>query len=551
MLDLKPLKNEIKANEERIKKQDRIISYLRLITFLIFLVFFILGFKYNLFFILLIIPIIIFVILCVIHINVVSKYSKRLETINEYEKRINKDISSLDKGMIVNDYLSTDLNLFNENSLFQYINIARTDTGKKILKKYLLEGNENKEKASILVSKMNDFDFHLELNETLKKYDIKQPVSKQKNEKINTTPIIFNLLFNLIGIILLIMSFMIKPYYGIMALIINFMIVKLISQKCDFKNITKKISSAYRYNEVMRFLKSRKIDDEYYKELTNFDDSTNKTIKILDSLVSITRNELFSIILNGLFSIDSIILLIYSKNNLSNINLNDIKEKIGTIEALASLSVIPLTNDITCIPEFNNKLEAIGIYHPLVKNPVLNDFSLKSNQVLITGSNMSGKTTFLRSIAINIILANAGGMCLAKKLCLKEYVVKTSMIISDDIYNGISTFEMELKKLKSIIDSINDDRSYIIFIDELFRGTNQLDRCKGAKYLIDYLNRSNIDLFMSTHDSELFNLGLDVYHFEEEYEENNIHFDYLLKRGPSTKTNAIRLMKLIGLDINE
>lgn len=551
MLDFTNLKNELIEYNKKIKKYDSLTSYLRLLVFIMIVIFFCLSFKNNIFCVLMILSIVLFIIFIFIHITIKSKMNHKLETIYEYEKRINKEIQALDKGLYVNDSLSNDLGLFNDNSLFQLINIARTSEGKNKLKDYFLNGNKEKIKASKLVNKLNDFNFHLEFNEVLKNNVTNSVNPKINNTKLNKIFVLINILINISIFVSfgLFLGGLIKVYYPIMLLLINIMMVKINVKNIDVSKISIITKNFNEYFKIASFLKEYKIDDEYYKELTNFNlDYINKNKK-LDIVASFRSNELLSFLFNGLFSIDLIVAGIYNKIKLDNKVLDDIKNKVAIIEALTSLSVIPLIHDISCIPEYSDTLAIKDMYHPMLKNPVLNDFSLKSNQILITGSNMSGKTTFLRGIAINIILANAGGMCLAKEFKLNEYKVKTSMIIKDDLYNGISTFQAELNKLKEIIDSIKGNDNYIIFIDELFRGTNQIDRIKGAKYLIEYLNKKNIVLFLSTHDSELFNLNLDIYHFEEYYDDLNIKFDYKLKNGPATTTNAIKLMSMIGLDI--
>nr|WP_312668478.1 hypothetical protein [Tissierella praeacuta] len=133
--------------------------------------------------------------------------------------------------------------------------------------------------------------------------------------------------------------------------------------------------------------------------------------------------------------------------------------------------------------------------------------------------------------------------------------IYTSMIITDDLKNGISTFYAELLRIKEIIDAANENKKIIFLIDEIFRGTNSEDRILGAKNVLGNLNKLGIIGAITTHDLELCILDkynrIKNYHFSEQYKDNKIYFDYKIKLGKSTSTNAKYLMKSVGIEILE
>ena len=208
---------------------------------------------------------------------------------------------------------------------------------------------------------------------------------------------------------------------------------------------------------------------------------------------------------------------------------------------MLSLAIIGLDNEVFSLPINGDKLEVKEIYHPLVKSCVPNDFKYEKG-VILTGSNMAGKTTFMRTLGINQILKNAGGVVMAKSFISPNLDVYTSLRTVDAI-EGISTFYAEINKMKNIIENAN--KNTLILIDEIFKGTNAKDRIFSALEIIKKLNSLNANFIITTHDFELCDaLNIVNYHFEEEYKDNQIIFDYKLKYGKSNKTNAIYLLKM-------
>src|SRR6185437_14066931 len=175
--------------------------------------------------------------------------------------------------------------------------------------------------------------------------------------------------------------------------------------------------------------------------------------------------------------------------------------------------------------------------------------------LLVSGSNMSGKSTLLRAIGINTVLATAGAPVRAKQLRLTPLHVGASIRINDSLQDGSSRFYAEIKRIRRIFDLAGNEVPLLFLLDELLQGTNSRDRLVGAEGVIAaLLDRLAIGL-VSTHDLALTEMGgriggrLHNVHFEEEFQGGRMHFDYKLREGIITKSNGIALMRSIGLDV--
>jgi hypothetical protein len=207
-------------------------------------------------------------------------------------------------------------------------------------------------------------------------------------------------------------------------------------------------------------------------------------------------------------------------------------------------------------------LSARGLGHPLIpaEQRVSNDFTIESlgELVIVTGSNMSGKSTFLRTLGINLALVNAGTAVCAQSLHILPFRLFTSIQVSDSLSDGISYFYAEVRRLKALLDALeNGQRSpYPLFflIDEIFRGTNNRERAIGSHAYLSALVGGYGTGAISTHDIELVRLehelpGVSNYHFREEVHGRQMVFDYKLHPGPCPTTNALKIMELAGLPV--
>lgn len=237
-------------------------------------------------------------------------------------------------------------------------------------------------------------------------------------------------------------------------------------------------------------------------------------------------------------------------------HISDIDEMLaimGKIETLIAIGAFREGCRDYCIPEFSKEMliEGENIYHPLIKEPVKNSLSTKRG-VLITGSNASGKSTFLKTIAVNHILAQTIHTCMADSYKTGIFRVCSSMSLRDDLQGGNSYYMMEIKALKRIMDELGKkDVPVLCFVDEVLRGTNTVERTAASAQILKSLSGEGCLCFAATHDIELTHLLEDEYnncHFEEEIENNDIFFSYKIMSGRATTRNAIKLLSIMGYD---
>jgi hypothetical protein len=235
---------------------------------------------------------------------------------------------------------------------------------------------------------------------------------------------------------------------------------------------------------------------------------------------------------------------------------------IAQLEVTGSFATLAFNNADWCFPEIADEhftLSGKAIGHPLIikQQSVTNSFSINgtSRIDLITGSNMAGKSTFLRSLGVNIILAYAGAPVYSETFIVSVAELMSSMRIEDNLAENTSTFYAELKKIKSIIDAVNQNKQTFILLDEILRGTNSLDRHTGSKALIQQLIKKHAIAVIATHDIELSKLENDFpqsiknYHFDVQVNNEKLYFDYKLKDGICQSMNASVLMKQIGIEM--
>jgi DNA mismatch repair ATPase MutS len=188
------------------------------------------------------------------------------------------------------------------------------------------------------------------------------------------------------------------------------------------------------------------------------------------------------------------------------------------------------------------------IYHPLIDDAVTNSLEIKRN-IILTGSNASGKSTFVKAVAINAILGQSIFTCTGKRVVLPDTGVRTSMAVRDDVLSGESYFMREIKYLKRMIKESIGERPMIFCIDEILRGTNTAERIAASISILDYLADKNCRILVASHDLELAETMAQVYdnyHFRETLEDGDVIFDYKLREGVSNSRNAIQLLKVMG-----
>jgi len=249
--------------------------------------------------------------------------------------------------------------------------------------------------------------------------------------------------------------------------------------------------------------------------------------------------------------------------NHSGHSLPDWCQVVGQTEMLASLAILPHDHPDWAWPQVsaeNSGFHGRDLAHPLLgQERVGNNLRLgQAGEIfLITGSNMSGKSTLLRTAGINLVLAYAGTVVCAAEMGCGLMDLYTSMRTSDSLASSTSSFYAELLRIKEILTAAKAKKRPLFFLlDEVFKGTNSLDRHTGARHLLQMLSRTGAMGMVSTHDLELGGLAEDPgsliknFHFTEDYREGRLHFDYRLRPGISTTRNALYLMKMAGITLD-
>jgi hypothetical protein len=236
--------------------------------------------------------------------------------------------------------------------------------------------------------------------------------------------------------------------------------------------------------------------------------------------------------------------------------------ELETVSALAGYgwlnpqSTFPTFHADKSVPVFVGQ----GIGHPLLpdERKVRNDFTINhlGEVAILTGSNMSGKSTLLKALGVNLALAYAGGVVDVQALHTLRFRLFTCIKVSDSVMDGISYFYAEVQRLRALLNDLADDQDLPLFfaVDEIFRGTNNRERLIGSRaYIRALVGQRGVGL-ISTHDLELIRLedevaGVTNYHFRDDVIKGRMVFDYRLRRGPSPTTNALRIMALEGLPV--
>lgn len=232
-------------------------------------------------------------------------------------------------------------------------------------------------------------------------------------------------------------------------------------------------------------------------------------------------------------------------------NLYKIYDIVAKLDFALSLAYYRKSLSEYTTPEFIESEDIVleNLYHPLIHNPVKNSILIKNN-ILFTGSNASGKSTFIKAVALNCILAQSLNTALCSKYRCKFSKVVTSMAIKDNILAGDSYFIAEIKSLKRLLDSLNGEIRVLAFVDEILKGTNTIERISASASILKYAENTNGRLLVATHDMELTQIleTYENYHFSETVTEDGVTFDYKLKKGPSNTRNALKLLKAMNFN---
>ncbi len=541
--------------------------------------------------ILLFVTVVTFIALVLIHnrLKADAKMANMLLEINLNSiKRINGEWNDFDdSGLEFVDYehpFTSDLDIFGKHSLFQWMNTAVTYSGRRLLKRWLetpasdIEVIKNRQNAAEELAALLDWRQNFQAEAKLQENEFKDPQAlfdwAKKSASFYTKPWIIYIAKFLPIVTILVFAAAILFRFSLIIpatlLIIQMLLVGL--RYLDGNDILSEIDpfakSIKAYRSMLELFETQEFHSDYLKQLQERlkDEKGNSAYEQIYQLERVTdklgiRHSQLYLIINVLLLWDYRCLAAFEKWRAnSGTYLEGWIAVLAELEALASLAVISYDHPDWAQPQLygdQSRLFTSQIGHPLLpEDRVSNDIgTMREGQVyLITGSNMSGKSTLLRTVGINLVLAYAGAPVCAKEFHCSVFSIYTSMRIRDDLRSNISSFYAELLRIKKMIDAAKRGESVFFLLDEIFRGTNSRDRHAGARVLVKQLSDEGAVGFVSTHDVELGNLAdenskIKNYHFREEYVEGQLYFDYKLRSGISNTRNAVYLMKMAGITV--
>lgn len=480
---------------------------------------------------------------------------------------------------------ANDLDIFGKASIYQYINRTTSEQGNRVLADWLLNPAEStvilqRQDAAKELSMQTEWRHQLQAHGITKQITITAENKienwlKSKNKFLeNITWKIVRVLFPIITLTVLALHITdIIPaslFYplAILFFVIAFGITKIINP--HYSLLEKIVPELETLQNSIRWIEDASFQGELINELkNNFKPETSKASATIKKLKNILErfdyrlNPVVHIPLNTFLLWDLHQMMMLEKWKADNKqNISAWFNALANIEALISIATLSFNHPNWSFPVLSNEesvFVADDLGHPLIapEKCVTNSFSTTGEKQLnlITGSNMAGKSTFLRSIGVNMVFAMMGAPTCSSQLKVSPMKVISSMRVNDNLEENTSTFYAELKKLKEIIDAVNNKEKVFLLLDEILRGTNSADRHTGSIALIKQLIRQNASGLIATHDLELaklsdeFPASLHNYHFDVQVKGEELYFDYKIKKGICTSMNASLLMKKIGIDL--
>lgn len=508
-------------------------------------------------------------------------FSKQLILINENEININNGLASVfddGSGMMPGKGFTNDLSVFGKNSLFHLLNRAGSYSGRMFLAKKLwapfLSGEPIVQYQEAVHDLSDKIEFRQTLLATTLVFEEGEAITQLKRGlPMEEVSVLKNPFWSVMafawpvaGFLLLLYSILTDSYkyllvFGILGLFILSFIMKKVSK--IYNHISRRSYLFSQYAACFRLLENADFGNRYLIEKQKEIAEASAAFKELSGLVGKfdLRLSLFSFFINALFFWD----LLCARNYLTwnkkfQHRLENWFDTLGEFECLASIACFHYNHPDYIFPKLTETqllIEGAGIGHPLMKKntAVVNDLEMVAPETLhlITGSNMSGKSTFLRTVGLNMVLAQIGAPVFAKTFVCRPVRLLTSFHHIDSLEESTSYFYAELKCLQEIIGSLNDKIPALVLLDEVMRGTNSKDKHDGTALLIKKLITTDCLVMIATHDTELGILSetypgrIANFCFESELTENGLDFDFKKRQGVAQTKNATYLMQKLGI----
>ncbi|MEO6232615.1 MAG: hypothetical protein ABJB11_23435 [Ferruginibacter sp.] len=480
---------------------------------------------------------------------------------------------------------ANDLDMFGRASLFQYISRTTSAMGSNALANWLLYP-ANIETINLRQAAIKELADKTDWRQSLQAYGKEKKIETSTRERLKewiNQPNLFLpfkpwqlLRYVLPAIILVITACYIVDViparifnytvliFGLIAYFVSKKVSRVQQQLSKIVDEISVMTDSIQLIENADFKSQLLVDMEKYFQVANTKASTQlKQLKGILDRMDLRYNPVVFIPLDIflLWDLQQVLALEKWKKR-NQLHLMEWFEAVGKLEAISSLATLHFNHPDWCFPVLEDKhffIDGTQIGHPLISaakrinNPIAIDQS--GELMLITGSNMAGKSTYLRSIGINTVLAMSGSVACATSFKLSPVQLMTSMRIADNLEENTSTFYAELKKLKTVIEKVNNKEKVFILLDEILRGTNSLDRHTGSEALIRQLIKHHAVGIIATHDVELAKLkntypdNILNYYFDVQVSNDELYFDYKLKEGVCSSLNASILMKKIGIEL--
>ncbi len=586
--NLKFYKNQLKRFKpelERILKQIKWTAFFRLIAMILFVWLLVKSIKLESVFwgSISAIAIVVFFILVSYHKSLTDLRDKleALITINKSEiEALSGNFSGFSNGKI---YLNPeheftyDLDIFGENSIFQFINRTCTQAGERLLAAEFIHSPKSRDEILKSQEILEELEKKQELLQDYRARGMLTDDSESEQEEIKNWASqvkfrikLFTKLFvylipalNILFIVLSIINIEAINYLILSALtgwfFYGFYFVRI---NRYHSAISRKQSIINKYLGLSKILAKAEFENPDLVKLREVSGNSVSMLKQMDSLMNLfdTRlNLLVGFILNTLLLMDFHIIIQFTRwKKKHKSNLEELFDTHARFDVLVSKSVYLFNNPgFTQQQIASTDLEAKDLGHPLI-HPELrvnNDFYVKSGEkiFIITGANMAGKSTFLRSVGVNLILAGIGLKVCASNFKFNPKKLITGMRTTDSLAESESYFFAELKRLQRIVQGLEKGESYFILLDEILKGTNSTDKHLGSEALIRQLAEKTATSVIATHDLKLGDLEKSYpgtvrnYHFESQIKNDELIFDYKLREGIAVNMNASFLMKKMGI----
>ncbi|GGC04675.1 MutS-related protein [Dyadobacter sediminis] len=513
-------------------------------------------------------------------------FHRNLQTVNEDElERLQFRFKRTDTGTPFQEKdhaYSTDLDIFGEYSLYKLLNRTRTEEGARRLASWLKNPASPDEirlrqQASEEFKKNPDVIQLWEATALLHEHAAKQigsfrlwasdtlPAELASTLRLRWWPLVtvFIAVFVFAGLI---------PYWPLL-LSLGVHLVILRRFQMVIQQITDKTTALGQtltaYSDLLAIAESTSYNSHWWLTRKALIQGSSAALKSVGSLFEKLdyKNNPFFFLFAGVPTLWDLHCLAGLENwkRSNHTKLNDWLDVLADIEAMNSLGGHAFANPDYILPEVVQENEvfinALSMGHPLIpaNRRISNDFSMRGtgHTILVTGSNMSGKSTFLRTIGLNLVLAQTGAAVSASGFSCSPVRVFSSMRTQDSLEESTSSFYAELKRLKKLLDLANENNETPVFylLDEILKGTNSVDRHKGAEALIRQLHEKKSAGLVSTHDLELGEWGahenyVHNFHFRSDVENGKLKFDYQLHEGICRSFNASELMRMMGIEID-